>query len=122
MRPSASWSAGPGDNAASAACCAGPFAKAVRRGIIAATDLHEQQVMEWRMIRQAIGVAVLAGALASCGTTSGDRTLSGAGVGAGVGMLAGPVGAAVGAVAGAAVGYSTDKEDIYLGKPVWKDK
>ncbi len=67
---------------------------------------------------------ILAGAaaiaLAGCGTTSGDRAVSGAAVGAGAGLVLGPVGAAVGAVGGAVAGYATDREDIYLGKPVWK--
>jgi hypothetical protein len=64
------------------------------------------------------GAAALA--LAGCGTTQGDRTLSGAMVGASAGLVAGPAGAAVGAVAGAGAGYVTEKDDIYLGKPVWK--
>ncbi len=62
----------------------------------------------------------LASGLGACGTVKADRTLSGAMVGAGAGAVVGPVGAAVGAVGGAAAGYVTDREDIYLGKPVWK--
>jgi len=58
--------------------------------------------------------------LAACGTTQGDRALSGAMVGAGTGVVVGPIGAGVGAVAGAVAGYATDRDDIYLGRPVWK--
>ncbi len=68
----------------------------------------------------ALAATMLTVPLAACGTTQGDRALSGAGVGAGVGLVAGPVGSAVGAVAGAAVGYATDRDDLYLGDPAWK--
>lgn len=69
----------------------------------------------------AIGVG-----LAACGTTKGDRALSGAGIGAGAGLVGGalvghPVaGALVGGAAGAAAGGLTDPDDVYLGKPIWK--
>lgn len=66
--------------------------------------------------------AGLAAGLGACGTLQSDRTLSGAMVEAGAGAVAGPVGSAVGAVAGAGVGYLTGSDDIYLGKPVWKER
>ena len=45
-----------------------------------------------------LAMAMIAAALlAGCGTTPGDRTLSGAGIGAGIGLLAGPPGVLVGA-------------------------
>lgn len=65
--------------------------------------------------------------LAACGETRTDRGLSGAGIGAAGGALAGaatggnPVsGALLGGAAGGAVGVFTDKDDLNLGKPVWK--
>ena len=79
--------------------------------------------------RTAIGVslaAVLALGLAACGDTKGDRAMSGAALGGaaglGVGALTGSplTGAALGAAGGAATGALTDKDQIDLGKPVWK--
>jgi len=65
--------------------------------------------------------------LAACGETKQDRALSGAAIGAGAGAAAGGLtggsvlgGAALGGAAGAAGGYFTDKNDINLGKPIWK--
>lgn len=62
-----------------------------------------------------------------CGTTSGDRMASGAGIGAGAGAVLGAVtgmgpgtGAAIGAAAGAATGGLTNKKQVNLGKPVWR--
>jgi hypothetical protein len=70
-------------------------------------------------------IAVLG--LAGCGETKQDRALSGAGIGAGVGAATGALtggsvlgGAALGGAAGGAGGYFTDKNDINLGKPLWK--
>lgn len=70
---------------------------------------------------------LLAGALAvtGCGTTTGDRGLSGAGIGAATGAVAGALvgaplaGAAIGAGAGAAIGATTSPSTVDLGKPVW---
>jgi osmotically inducible lipoprotein OsmB len=66
-------------------------------------------------------------AVAACGETKSDRALSGAGLGAGAGALTGAVtggdaltGAVIGGAVGAAAGGLTDKDDINLGKPVWK--
>jgi len=61
-----------------------------------------------------------------CGTTPGDRGLSGAGIGAAGGAVVGAIvgaplaGAAIGAGAGAAVGAATSPSAIDLGKPVWE--
>jgi osmotically inducible lipoprotein OsmB len=69
-----------------------------------------------------IGVLFLAG----CGTTTGDRGLSGAGIGAATGAVVGAmvgaplVGAAIGAGAGASVGAFTSPSTVDLGKPVWE--
>jgi hypothetical protein len=66
--------------------------------------------------------------LAACGTTPGDRALSGAGIGAlggaAIGSLSGDAGtgAVIGGVAGAAVGAVTSPDDVYLGEPLWKRK
>lgn len=65
--------------------------------------------------------------MVGCGTTTGDRTVSGAGIGAGAGAVLGAVtgmgpgtGAAIGAAAGAAAGGLTKKKQINLGKPIWR--
>jgi osmotically inducible lipoprotein OsmB len=73
------------------------------------------------MAKKAIAAIIAASALSACGTTQGDRTLSGAGVGAATGAIAGPIGVGVGALVGAGAGYVTDKDDVYLGKPAWKN-
>jgi len=71
---------------------------------------------------------ILALGLAACGTSKSDRALSGAGIGAGAGAAAGALtggsvagGAILGGAAGAAAGALTDKDDVDLGKPVWRD-
>jgi hypothetical protein len=58
-------------------------------------------------------------ALSACGSSRGERALSGAGIGAGLGAVGGAVtggspwtGAIVGGAAGAATGALTDKDDI----------
>lgn len=70
---------------------------------------------------------VVISSLSACGDTKTDRALSGAGIGAGVGALgsavtggSGMTGALVGGAVGAAAGGLTDKNDVNLGKPVWK--
>jgi osmotically inducible lipoprotein OsmB len=66
-------------------------------------------------------------ALAACGTTPGDRAVSGgllgAGAGAAVGSLAGNAGAGavIGGLGGAAVGAATDPCSLNLGDPFWRD-
>lgn len=70
---------------------------------------------------------VLAGGLAACGQTTGDRALSGAGLGAaagaGVGALTGTSllgGAAIGGLAGGATGALTSPGTVNLGRPAWR--
>lgn len=70
-------------------------------------------------------VAVLT--LAACGSSTGDRALSGAGIGAASGaalniVTGGSVAGAalVGGAVGAAAGALTDEEDVNLGKPWWR--
>jgi osmotically inducible lipoprotein OsmB len=78
--------------------------------------------------RIALPVIALAAtvALAGCGTTTGDRGLSGAGIGAAGGAVVGAMvgaplaGAAIGAGAGAVAGAVTSPSTIDLGKPVWE--
>lgn len=77
-------------------------------------------------IRTVMGAALLM-TMCGCGTTPGERALSGAGIGAGAGAALGAVtgmgvgtGAAIGAAAGAAAGGVTNKRQINLGKPAWQ--
>lgn len=71
-------------------------------------------------------VLVSALALTGCGTSTGDRMLSGAGLGAAGGAIIGAAtgspatGAAIGAVTGAAIGGLTSPCDLDLGTPFWK--
>ena len=65
--------------------------------------------------------------LAACGTTRGERAVSGAGIGAATGAAATvftggntAAGAVVGGAVGAAVGVLTGRDDVNLGKPAWK--
>jgi hypothetical protein len=80
-------------------------------------------MMSTRLALPFIAVAL---ALAGCGTTTGDRGLSGAGIGAAGGAVIGAmvgaplVGAAIGAGAGATVGAVTSPSTVDLGKPVWE--
>lgn len=78
-------------------------------------------------MRFTVVVATSAALLVSgCGTTTGDRGLSGAGIGAGAGAVVGAVtglsileGVALGAVAGGLAGALTDADLINLGDPIW---
>lgn len=72
-------------------------------------------------------LTILAGLILSgCGTSPGDRGLSGAGIGAAGGAVVGALvgaplaGAALGASAGALTGMATSPSNIYLGKPAWE--
>lgn len=74
-------------------------------------------------------IAVIASALAlsACGTSKSDRALSGGAIGAGVGAIGSSVtggsavtGALIGGAVGAGAGALTDKDDVDLGKPVWR--
>ena len=76
----------------------------------------------------AIGATVAATlALAGCGTTPGDRAVSGGLLGAGAGAAIGSVtgsaatGAVIGGVTGAAVGAMTDPCTLNLGDPWWRE-
>jgi osmotically inducible lipoprotein OsmB len=66
-------------------------------------------------------------ALSACGTTPGDRAVSGgllgAGAGAAIGSLSGNAGsgALIGGAAGAATGALTDPCTLNLGDPWWRD-
>jgi osmotically inducible lipoprotein OsmB len=69
----------------------------------------------------ALGMLILAG----CGSSPGERALTGGAMGAGAGAVGGAIfgapatGAAIGGAAGAAAGALTDKDDIDLGDPIW---
>ncbi|MDL4861299.1 hypothetical protein NPJ88_003040 [Halomonas elongata] len=74
-----------------------------------------------RVLKTGLLVGLMAIGLSACGTTTGERALSGAGVGAAVGGAAAVVtggdisrGAVIGAGAGAATGAATDEDDINL--------
>lgn len=67
-----------------------------------------------------LGTILLSGLLSGCGTTTGDRGLSGAGIGAGIGVLGGPPGIVVGGLVGAGVGIVTSPRTVELGQPVWR--
>lgn len=65
--------------------------------------------------------------LTACGSSKGDRALSGGAIGAGLGAVGSGLtggnpwaGAAIGGAAGAATGAVTDKDDIDLGDPAWE--
>jgi hypothetical protein len=81
-------------------------------------------MMFWKSASMA---AVLALGLAGCGTSTGDRAVSGAGLGAAGGAIIGAMagapgtGAAIGAAGGAAIGAATDPCDLDLGTPYWRD-
>lgn len=74
------------------------------------------------------GVCLLAAmfVLSACGTSTGDRGLSGAGIGAAGGAVIGAMvgapltGAAIGAGLGAATGMATNPSQVNLGKPAWE--
>jgi osmotically inducible lipoprotein OsmB len=70
------------------------------------------------------GLALLG--LAACGTSPGDRAVSGGLIGAGTGAAAGALlgnplaGAAVGGAVGAGTGLLTSPNDVQLGRPAWR--
>jgi hypothetical protein len=75
----------------------------------------------------ATAALVTAVALSACGTTPGDRAVSGgligAGAGAAIGSLSGNAGtgALIGGAAGAVTGAVTDPCTLNLGDPWWRD-
>lgn len=78
--------------------------------------------------RSAAVAAILCSALAlsGCGTTTGDRTLSGGLLGAGTGALIGSVagsagkGALIGGLGGMALGALTSPRQVNFGEPLWR--
>lgn len=65
--------------------------------------------------------------LAACGSTPGERALSGGAIGAATGVAVGAVtgatlleGALVGGAIGAVTGAVTTPDQVNLGKPVWR--
>ncbi|MGH8657430.1 MAG: peptidoglycan-binding domain-containing protein [Gammaproteobacteria bacterium] len=79
------------------------------------------------MMRPAVYVVLSSLTLTSCGTTTKERGLSGAGIGASAGAVVGAVtglsvlqGALIGGAAGGLTGALTNENQINLGKPVWK--
>jgi hypothetical protein len=78
-----------------------------------------------KIISMALIVAMGAG-LSACGSSKGERAITGGALGAGAGAVGGALlgspaaGAVVGGAAGAATGALTDKDDINFGKPIWK--
>jgi osmotically inducible lipoprotein OsmB len=79
------------------------------------------------MYKLMTGLVLVSGlALAACGETKSDRALSGGALGAAGGAAVGAMtgspltGALIGGAAGAGAGALTDKNDIDLGKPVWR--
>jgi osmotically inducible lipoprotein OsmB len=78
------------------------------------------------IIRGTATALVLAGLLAGCGYSRGDRAASGALIGgaggAAVGAMTGNplAGAAIGAGGGALVGAATNPNDVNLGRPAWR--
>jgi hypothetical protein len=76
---------------------------------------------------QKMMIVAMLGLLAACGSSTGDRALSGGGIGAGVGALGSTIfggdpvkGAVVGGAVGAATGALTNEKDVNLGRPAWR--
>lgn len=68
-----------------------------------------------------VAIGMLAAlALSGCGTATGDRGLSGAGIGAGIGVIGGPPGMVIGGAAGAVAGMLSSPRQVNLGKPAWR--
>ncbi len=81
------------------------------------------------MFRTSLKAATILAALslAACGTTPGERGLTGAAIGAAAGAVVGGVaggnvgtGAVVGGVVGGVIGATTTKDEIDIGDPPWK--
>jgi peptidoglycan hydrolase-like protein with peptidoglycan-binding domain len=80
------------------------------------------------IMKRIVVTTIAAGALvlAGCGSSTGDRAASGAGIGAAAGTVLGAVtglslvqGAVIGAAAGGLLGGFTDQSQINLGDPIW---
>ncbi len=81
------------------------------------------------MLRSATIFLALALTVSACGTTPGERGVSGGGLGAAAGAVNGAVtglsvlnGALIGAAVGAVGGALTRPEQINLGKPAWESR
>ena len=74
----------------------------------------------------ACAIALTALCLSACGTTPGDRAVSGGLLGAGTGAVVGAAagnagaGALIGGLGGAAIGGLTSPDQVYLGEPPWR--
>ena len=82
--------------------------------------------MKQNQINAAIALALVL-SVAACGDTKSDRALSGGAIGAGVGAVGSSLvggnavgGALIGGAVGAGAGALTDKNDVNMGKPVWR--
>jgi osmotically inducible lipoprotein OsmB len=80
------------------------------------------------MLRPLLGVMMIAVLeVTGCGTSRGDRSLTGMGVGAGTGALVGALfggvgllpGALIGGGVGGATGAVTNRDQLDLGDPIW---
>jgi osmotically inducible lipoprotein OsmB len=78
-----------------------------------------------RSVKILLPIAFVLG-LAACGTSPGERAITGAGIGAAGGAAAGALlgnpamGAAAGGLAGGAIGGLTSPDSVYLGRPAWR--
>lgn len=79
------------------------------------------------MLRLASALVSILLLLSACGTSPGERSVSGAGIGAAGGAIVGAVtglsvlnGALIGTAVGAVTGAVTDKDTVNLGEPIWK--
>ena len=75
---------------------------------------------EWTM-KIIVPVILASLLLTGCGTATGDRGLSGAGIGAGIGIIGGPPGMVIGGAVGAAAGMLSKPQQVDLGKPAWRN-
>ena len=82
--------------------------------------------MSRALVAVALGCSLV---LAACGTNTGDRAASGAGIGAAAGTVVGAVtglsllqGALLGAVGGGLTGALTREDVVNLGDPIWASK
>ena len=80
-----------------------------------------------KRITLAAGLSTLVLILGACGNSTGDRALSGGGIGAGVGAIGGALlggsaveGALLGGAVGTGTGALTSRNDVDLGKPIWR--
>lgn len=79
-----------------------------------------------KRIMLAVVLPALLSALGACGSSTGDRAISGGAIGAGAGALGGfmigaPIeGALIGGAVGAGTGALTSPSQINLGRPLWR--